>query len=142
LVLIHTFAHVLIDQMSLDAGYPAASLRERLYVDDDMRGLLIYTATSDSAGSLGGIVAQGAPDRLASLVREAVNRAAWCSADPVCIEATATGADGLNMAACHACTLLPEVSCEERNMLLDRALLVGTPRATQLGYFVDLLEGV
>ena len=141
LVLIHTFAHVLIDQMSLDAGYPAASLRERLYVDDDMRGLLIYTATSDSAGSLGGIVAQGAPDRLASLVREAVNRAAWCSADPVCIEATATGADGLNMAACHACTLLPEVSCEERNMLLDRALIVGTPTEPQLGYFVALLEG-
>ncbi len=141
LVLIHTFAHVLIDQMSLDAGYPAASLRERLYVDDDMRGLLIYTATSDSAGSLGGIVAQGAPGRLASLVREAVNRAAWCSADPVCIEATATGADGLNMAACHACTLLPEVSCEERNTLLDRALLVGTPTMPRLGYFVELLEG-
>ena len=31
--------------MSLDAGYPAASLRERLYVDDDMRGLLIYTGS-------------------------------------------------------------------------------------------------
>ena len=140
LVLIHTFAHILIDQMSLDAGYPAASLRERLYVDEDMRGLLIYTATSDSGGSLGGVVAQGAPDRLDGLVREAVNRAAWCSADPVCIEATVTGADGLNVAACHACTLLPEVSCEERNMLLDRALLVGTPDTPALGYFVDLLE--
>jgi hypothetical protein len=140
LVMIHTFAHVLIDQMSLDAGYPAASLRERLYVDEDMRGLLIYTATSDSAGSLGGVVAQGAPDRLEGLVREAVNRAAWCSADPVCVEATVTGADGLNAAACHACALLPEVSCEERNMLLDRALLVGTPNKPELGYFVQLLE--
>jgi hypothetical protein len=140
LVLIHTFAHILIDQMSLDAGYPAASLRERLYVDEDMRGLLIYTATSDSGGSLGGVVAQGAPDRLEGLVREAVNRAAWCSADPVCIEATVTGADGLNVAACHACTLLPEVSCEERNMLLDRAVLVGTPDKPELGYFVELLE--
>jgi hypothetical protein len=138
--MIHTFAHVLIDQMSLDAGYPVASLRERLYVDEDMRGLLIYTATSDSAGSLGGVVAQGASERLEGLVREGVNRAAWCSADPVCIEARVTGADGLNVAACHACALLPEVSCEERNMLLDRALLVGTPETPELGYFVELLE--
>ena len=32
---VHTFAHALIDQLALDAGYPAASLRERLYVVDD-----------------------------------------------------------------------------------------------------------
>jgi hypothetical protein len=139
LVLIHTFAHVLIDQMSLDAGYPSASLRERLYVDEDMRGLLIYTATTDSGGSLGGVVAQGVPERLTGLIREGVKRAAWCSADPVCIEATATGADGLNMAACHACALLPEVSCEERNKLLDRALLIGTPEEPSLGYFHEML---
>ena len=31
LLLIHTLAHALIDQFALDAGYPAASLRERLY---------------------------------------------------------------------------------------------------------------
>ena len=53
------FAHALIDQLALDAGYPAASLRERLYVGDDMQGFLVYTATTDSAGSLGGLVAQG-----------------------------------------------------------------------------------
>ena len=139
LVLIHTFAHALIDQLSLDAGYPAAALRERLYVAEDMHGFLVYTATTDSAGSLGGVVAQGEPERLEQAVRAAVARAAWCSADPICIEADAQGADGLNLAACHACALLPETSCEEMNVLLDRGLLVGAPDAPDIGFFRDLL---
>jgi hypothetical protein len=141
-VLVHTLAHALIDQMSLDAGYPAASLRERLYVSGEMAGLLIYTATSDSAGSLGGLIAQTRPDRLAALVLEALGRAAWCSADPVCIESTGSGADGLNLAACHACCLLPETSCEERNTLLDRGLLIGTPEHPDLGYLSELVRGM
>jgi hypothetical protein len=139
-VLIHTLAHVLINQWSLDAGYPAASLRERLYVSDEMAGLLIYTATTDSAGSLGGIVAQSELSRLQASLREAIANASWCSADPLCIEADAAGTDALNLAACHACVLLPEVSCEEANVFLDRALLVGTPEDTSLGFFVELLE--
>ena len=64
LVLVHTLAHLLIDQWSLDSGYPAASLRERLYIDEEMAGFLIYTATSDSAGSLGGVVAEAKRGRL------------------------------------------------------------------------------
>jgi len=135
LVLIHTVAHAIINQWSLDCGYPAASLRELLYVSPEMRGLLIYTATSDSAGSLGGVIEQAYPDRLDDAISECIHRAGWCSSDPVCIEARATGADSLNMGACHACVLLPEVSCEERNLFLDRALLVGTPTAPDLGYF-------
>lgn len=63
-LLLHALAHILINEWSLDGGYPAASLRERLYSEEDMAGVLIYTATSDSAGSLGGVVAQGEPDRL------------------------------------------------------------------------------
>ena len=70
MVLLHTLAHVLINEWSLDAGYPAASLRERLYAADDMAGVLIYTATSDSAGSLGGLVAQGEPERLDHAIRQ------------------------------------------------------------------------
>lgn len=140
LVVLHTLAHALIDQLALDAGYPAASLRERLYVAPDMHGLLIYTATTDSAGSLGGLVAQGEPVRLEHAVISAMARAAWCSADPVCVETEAQGADGLNLAACHACALLPETSCEEMNTLLDRALLIGTPEASALALFGDLLE--
>lgn len=143
-LLIHTLAHVLITEWSLECGYPAASLRERLYVsnpDDDreMFGLLIYTATTDSAGSLGGIVAQARPGRLGAALSDAIHRASWCSSDPLCIEADAAGVDSLNLAACHACLLLPEVSCEESNLLLDRALLVGTPDQPDLAFFEGLI---
>ncbi|MET9898441.1 DUF1998 domain-containing protein [Streptomyces sp. NPDC006446] len=139
MVLLHTLAHVLINEWSLDAGYPAASLRERLYADDDMAGILVYTATSDSAGSLGGLVAQGEPDRLARTIRSAVRRAEWCSSDPLCVESEASGTGGTNLAACHACVMLPETSCEHNNILLDRALLVGTPEDPRLGFFADIL---
>lgn len=141
LVLVHTLAHALIEQWALDSGYPASSLRERLYVDDDMAGFLIYTATSDSAGSLGGVVAQARPERLESSFREMVARTSWCSADPLCVESGPNGVDGLNLAACHSCCLLPEVSCEEMNLLLDRALLVGTPAAPALGFLRPLVDG-
>ncbi|MFF7841603.1 DrmB family protein [Streptomyces ossamyceticus] len=140
MVLLHTLAHALINEWSLDAGYPAASLRERLYAADDMAGVLIYTATSDSAGSLGGLVAQGEPERLDRAIRSAVHRAEWCSSDPLCVESEASGTGGTNLAACHACVMLPETSCEQNNILLDRALLVGTPETPDLGFFAHLLD--
>ena len=138
-LLLHTLAHALIDQFALDAGYPAAALRERLYVDEQMAGFLIYTATTDSAGSLGGVLAQGEPGRLAATVSSAVARHSWCSSDPICIESDAQGADALNLAACHACVLLPETSCEEMNTLLDRGLMVGTPAEPELGFLSSLV---
>ncbi|MFI1353318.1 DrmB family protein [Streptomyces sp. NPDC020898] len=140
MVLLHTLAHVLINEWSLNAGYPAASLRERLYATDDMAGVLIYTATSDSAGSLGGLVAQGEPDLLDRAIRSAVHRAEWCSSDPLCVESEASGTGGTNLAACHACVMLPETSCEHNNILLDRALLVGTPEEPHVGFFANVLE--
>lgn len=126
-VALHTFAHLMIDQLALTAGYPAASLRERLYVDNSMAGFLVYTASSDSAGSLGGVASQAETDRLGAALQEGLARLSWCSADPVCIESRGAGADALNLAACHACVLLPETSCELGNRYLDRALLFGTP---------------
>ncbi len=139
MVLLHTLAHVMIHEWSLDSGYPAASLRERIYSGDGMAGVLIHTATSDSAGSLGGLVAQGEPDRLAKALRSAVRRAEWCSTDPLCLETEISGTGGTNLAACHACVMLPETSCEHNNGLLDRALLVGTPEDPSLGFFAHLL---
>ncbi|WP_329050765.1 DUF1998 domain-containing protein [Streptomyces violaceus] len=140
MVLLHTLAHVLINEWSLEAGYPAASLRERLYAADDMAGVLIYTATSDSAGSLGGLVAQGEPELLDRTVRSAIRRAEWCSSDPLCMETDAPGTNGTNLAACHACVMLPETSCEHNNILLDRALLVGPPQDPDLGYFAGMVD--
>jgi len=138
-LLIHTLAHVLIDQLALDAGYPAASIRERLFVGDDMAGVLLYTATSDSGGSLGGLAAQADETRLAEAVTEGLERLAWCSSDPVCIESKGSGTDGMNLAACHACVLVPETSCEQMNILLDRGMLYGTPDEPTAGFFSDLL---
>lgn len=140
LLLVHALAHALIGQWALDCGYPAASLRERLYVSDSSGGLLIYTATSDSAGSLGGVVSQADGLRLDEALVEAIARMSWCSSDPLCSEAEAAGVDSLNLSACHACILLPEVSCEESNLLLDRATLVGTVDDPNVGYFSALLE--
>lgn len=135
LVLLHSLAHLLINEWSLDSGYPASALRERLYVSDEMAGLLIYTASSDSAGSLGGLVEQGKLGKLRSTLASAVERAQWCSADPLCMEAEASGSDGLNLAACHSCILLPETSCELNNVFLDRALVVGSAEEGVRGYF-------
>lgn len=137
-ILLHTFAHSLLTELSLDAGYPVASLRERVYAHEGQTGILIYTASSDSAGSLGGLSAQSDPDRIWAVVQSAVRRARWCSSDPVCIESTGSGADALNLAACHACVLLPETSCERMNRVLDRASLVGLPGQSDGGFFSDL----
>ena len=143
-VLIHTLAHMLINQLSFDCGYGSASLRERIYCDftdqdKPMHGVLIYTASGDSEGTMGGLVRQGKPGRLEDTLRRALKHAAWCSSDPVCIESKGQGSDSANLAACHGCCLLPETSCEEGNRLLDRALLVGTPEALGLAFFRTLL---
>ncbi len=139
-VLLHTLSHSLIDQWALESGYAASALTERLYVTDKRAGILIYTATSDSAGSLGGVVAMTDDKRLDSSLAEAIRRASWCSSDPLCIETATQGADAMNLAACHSCCLLPETSCEHRNMLLDRAVLVGIPGKPSVGFFSELLD--
>lgn len=143
-VMIHTFAHILINELIFDCGYGSASLRERLYcsslTNPEMNAVLIYTAAGDTEGSMGGLVRQGEADRLPQLIESAVLRASWCSSDPVCIESTGQGPSGLNLAACHSCALLPETSCEMMNLQLDRAMLVGTPSNPDLGFFSDLLN--
>ena len=140
MLLVHSLSHSLINQWSLECGYPAAALRERLYVSDAMAGILIYTATTDSAGSLGGVISLAETNRLAATFVGAVQTAGWCSSDPLCIEAVAAGVDSLNLAACHACLLLPEVSCEHSNVFLDRVMLVGTADSPELGLYSNLGE--
>lgn len=143
-VLLHTLAHLLIKQLSFDAGYGSASLRERIYCGGDSRdpmaGILIYTASGDSEGTLGGLVRLGEPGRLERVLVEAVASAEWCSSDPVCIESEGQGADSANLAACHACALVSETSCEEGNRLLDRAAIVGTLEATESGFFSAMVR--
>lgn len=142
-LLIHSFAHALIRQLSLECGYSTASLRERLYVDDhpqrSMAGVLVYTATPDSDGTLGGLSRQGRPARLVRLIEGAIRAMEWCSSDPLCIDGIQATLDSLNRSACHACLLAPETSCEEFNRLLDRATLVGFPADRFAGFLSPLL---
>jgi hypothetical protein len=141
-MMIHSFAHLLINQLIYDCGYGSASLRERIYVSDDpkfkMSGVLIYTAAGDSEGTMGGLVSMGKPKNLEQTIARAVEKASWCSSDPVCIESTGQGPDNCNLAACHSCALLPETSCEEQNRLLDRGVLIGTLENPKSGFFSDL----
>ena len=141
LPLIHTFAHLLMNQLTFECGYSSASLRERLYVSPPprpMAGLLIYTAAGDAEGTMGGLVRMGRPEHLTRLVAQALEGATWCSADPVCMEvgsASGQGPDSCNLAACHNCALVPETACEQFNRFLDRGLLVGSVHEPTLGYF-------
>jgi hypothetical protein len=139
-ILFHTFAHIIINQLSYECGYGSSSLRERIYCnldfkDKEMNGVLIYTASGDSEGSLGGLVRQGLPGNLENIIISALDSAQWCSGDPICMDSKGQGPDSCNLAACHNCTLLPETCCETGNRLLDRVLLVGNVGNRDAGYF-------
>jgi hypothetical protein len=147
-VLLHTFAHLLIRQLSAQCGYSTASIKERIYStfndsSEKMCGILIYTSATDTDGSLGGLVREGESSRINNTIRGLLEEASWCSNDPICIESKNQGFRGLNFASCHACTLLPETSCEHFNCLLDRASITGLPDSDNkdIAFFKDLLIG-
>ena len=140
-VLLHSLSHLLIRTLTINCGYSTSALQERIYAakpndgQETMLGLLIFTAASDSEGSLGGLVQQGEQTRFESTLLEALEQSRWCSSDPLCIESTGQGMDSLNLGACHSCALLPETACETMNSFLDRGLVTGTPETPRLGYF-------
>lgn len=135
-VLLHSFAHLVIRQMALDCGYSSASLRERIYATDEgtppMAGVLIYTASADSEGSLGGLVEIGNPELLGPMVARALETARLCANDPLCADrALAATGTHQNGAACHSCLLLSETACESGNHFLDRGVVVQTLAETR-----------
>lgn len=141
-VLLHTFAHVLIQELVIECGYTAAALAERIYITRDASGVLIYTASASADGTMGGLVEMSSPQNLLKAVSHAIANARWCSNDPVCMGDTAQGNSGSNLAACHNCCLLPETACEHFNGGLDRGMLIGDGTGKQkfLGYF-DFIAG-
>lgn len=141
-VLLHSLAHVLIKQLSLQSGYSSASLRERIFVGDAryyMNGLLIYTSTSDSDGTMGGLQRQGKLNHFEHTLINGIRSNEWCSSDPLCINGNISASDAKNISACHSCIISPETSCEDYNGFLDRTLLVGTPEDRNMGFFSNLL---
>ncbi len=141
-VLIHSLAHALMRQIALDCGYTAASLRERLYcrrpgdLHGPMAGFLLYTAASDSEGTLGGLVELGNPLTLGRHLHQALENLRICASDPLCAEhAPSKDGRGIHAASCHACLFSPETSCERGNRYLDRSVLLPTLSRDDTAFF-------
>lgn len=127
-LMLHSFSHLLITAVALECGYPASSIRERIYaLPDTGYGVLLYTGTTDAEGTLGGLIQVGR--RIHDHVRNALKMGDLCSNDPVCSEHNPENQHEhrfLHGAACHGCLLIGETSCEQHNDFLDRALVVPT----------------
>ena len=140
-VMLHTLAHLIIRELSLECGYNAASIQERVYAKADpnvpMAGILLYTAASDSDGTLGGLVDLGKAASLERILELALRRAKICSSDPLCARRRPEEESALHGAACHSCAFVSETSCEAGNRYLDRALLVKTFDREDAAFFGD-----
>jgi hypothetical protein len=140
-ILLHTFAHAFMRQLTLECGYTAASIRERIYAQSAdreggaMAGILLYTAASDSEGTLGGLVSLG--KNLGIHISGALEDLRNCASDPLCAEHISLEDQTLHGAACHACMFIPETSCERGNRYLDRSVLVPTVERDTLAFFKD-----
>ena len=141
--LLHSLSHALMAEISLDCGYPASSLKERVYALSGMGGriarcgILIYTSTTGSQGTLGGLVSTA--ERFSRILTRLLDKLKICSNDPICADHEPHGFnDGraTHGAACHGCLLAPETSCEMRNLFLDRSLLVKTIGGGNSNFFV------
>lgn len=136
--MLHTLSHLFIRELALECGYNAASIQERIYAqggDSPMAGVLVYTAASDSDGTLGGLVSLGEAEPLGRILGKALERARTCSSDPLCSEHTHSADWLLHGAACHACSFAAETTCEAANRYLDRALVVPTYSKTDAAFF-------
>ena len=82
-VMLHSLSHLLINAISLECGYPASSIKERIYAKEDQGyGILLYTACSDSHGTLGGLAT--AAKSIGHYLQLALEMGGLCSNDPIC----------------------------------------------------------
>ncbi len=138
-IMLHTLSHIIIDELALTCGYNTSSIRERLYLNNSQSGILIYTSSGDIDGTFGGLVRMGKQKNFFPVVERALDKARWCSSDPVCTEigkSSGQGVNNLNGAACHNCAYLPETSCEMGNLFLDRVLLTDP----KIGFFKNVIN--
>jgi hypothetical protein len=136
-VMLHSFSHLLITAVALECGYPASSIRERIYALPNMGyGVLLYTGSSDAEGTFGGLIEVGR--RIHEHVRAALEMGELCSNDPVCGQHQPDSGHErrfLHGASCHGCLLIAETSCEQHNDFLDRALVVRTVENRGIEFF-------
>ena len=135
--MLHSLSHLLLMAVSLECGYPASSLRERVYATPGRYGILLYTGSPDAEGTLGGLVEESR--RVAYHIRRALNMGSLCSNDPVCAFHRPRQHDHQPLlgSACHGCLLVSETSCEQRNDFLDRSLVVSTVEGLGAAFFGD-----
>lgn len=138
---LHSLSHLLLTVISLDCGYPSSSLRERVYADavNGRYGILIYTGSTDSEGTLGGLVQAGREIRKYLVL--ALEHGQLCSNDPICAHHNPLQPDQqlLLGSACHGCLLVAETSCEQANNFLDRALVVPTIESLGAEFFTGVM---
>lgn len=139
-VLLHSLSHMLITAVSLECGYAASAVRERIYVGSGGNGILLYTASPGAEGSLGGLVEVGR--HLERYLKMALEMGGLCSNDPVCAAhepdvASGTSDRHLEGASCHGCLLISEPSCERMNVYLDRTLVVPTVETDRFAFFKE-----
>lgn len=143
--MLHSLAHLLMTAISLECGYAASALKERIYCEPPgtdeapMAAILISTGTTGSEGTLGGLVEEGR--RLRHHLREAWDMGRLCSNDPVCAahDPSSDSSDRRTEgAACHGCLYIAECSCERFNRFLDRALVIPTiGNEAELAFFKE-----
>jgi hypothetical protein len=137
-IFLHSLSHLLITAVSLECGYSASSIRERIYAGDTGYGVLLYTASPDAEGTLGGLVQVG--HRIEQHLQQALEAGRLCSNDPVCAQHQPENPQEerfLHGASCHGCLLISETSCERRNEFLDRALVVPTVEGLGAEFFTE-----
>lgn len=138
-VMMHTLSHLLIKQLSLKSGYSSVAIKERIYCSERMAGILLYTGCADQEGTLGGLVEMGNIDKFREILEGALEEAMFCTNDPVCSNLEVNEENDLNGAACFACSMISETSCEFGNRLLDRTLVVPIQDSMIKPYFDGLV---
>lgn len=140
-LMMHSFSHLLLTAVALKCGYPASSIRERIYAFPEIGyGILLYTGTSDAEGTLGGLVQLGR--QIDEVVQGALELGTLCSNDPVCAQHDPSNPHEhryLHGAACHGCLLISETSCEQQNDFLDRSLVIPTVQGLSAELFSEIL---
>ncbi|MHB1424676.1 MAG: DrmB family protein [Gemmataceae bacterium] len=139
--LLHSLSHLLLTALSLECGYPASSLRERVYALEAGYGILLYTGSPDAEGTLGGLIETGR--QIERHLQAALELGRLCSNDPVCAQHDPQNLHEcrfLHGAACHGCLLIAEPSCEQHNDFLDRALVVPTVEDIGAEFFSTALS--
>ena len=116
-ILLHTLSHMLIRSLSDLAGYSASGMQERIYSSGNMAGILIFTSSPSSDGTLGGLAEQGS--NFDQILQRAVDRSKNCSSDPLCSSRRPGGTAG-NGAACHHMRAPPRTGVRIHEPLLGQ----------------------